>query len=114
MLPLRNPRLDQPTGRLPTAHVDARDAEQLRQLADQAGISMPEALRQILALYFRQPFLLSPKRMAHAGGDRLPQTKAPQHIVEGIDTLAKALGLTRGEVMRQIVRGTLKKHHALH
>lgn len=114
MLPLRNPRLDNPMGRLPTAHVDARDADLLRQHASQAGISMQEALRQVVALYFRQPFPLSTQRLARAGDDRLPQTKAPKHIVEGVEALTKALGLTRGEVLRQIVRGTLRKRHGRH
>lgn len=114
MLPLRNPRLDNPMGRLPTAHVGTRDAELLRQLADEHGISLQETLRQVLALYFRQPFPLSPKRLGQAGGDRLPQTKAPKHIVEGVEALTKALGLTRGEVLRQIVRGTLRKRHGRH
>ncbi|MBH1839209.1 hypothetical protein I5W21_06035 [Stenotrophomonas maltophilia] len=114
MLSLHNPRLANPMGRLPTANVGTRDAKRLRQLADEHGISLQEALRQVLALYFRQPFALSSKRLGQAGGDRLPQTKAPMHLVEGVETLAKALGLTRGEVLRQIVRGTLSTCHDHH
>lgn len=111
MLPLRNPRLDNPMGRLPTSHVHAHDAEQIRRLAQTHGISFNEAFRQILALYFRQPFPLSRKKMGDSKDDRLPQVRARRHVVEGIEVLANTLDLTRGEVMRQIVRGTLKKHH---
>lgn len=109
MLPLRNPRLDNPMGRLPTSFVNARDADEVRQLAEKHGIPFNEAVRQILALYFRQPFPLSSKRMGDSKTDRLPEMVAPRHIVEGIELLATTLGVTRGEVLRQIIRGSLRK-----
>ena len=109
MLPLRNPRLDNPMGRLPTSFVNAGDVDEIRRLAEKHGIPFNEAVRQMLALYFRQPFPLSNKRMGGDKTDRLPQMVAPRHIVEGIAVLAKALSLTRGEVLRQIIRGTLRK-----
>lgn len=114
MLPLRNPSVDNPQGFLPTARAHPRDAQLLRQLAEQHGISLQEALRQVLALYFRQPFLLSGHDLAHTGGDRLPQTRAPKHLIDGVAGLAEALKVSRSEVMRQIVRGTLKRHHGTH
>ena len=111
MLPLRNPRLDNPTGRLPTSYVNAHDADEIRRLAEKHEIPFNEAVRQILALYFRQPFPLSSKRMGDSKTGRLPEMVAPRHIVEGIEVLATTLGLTRGEVLRQIIRGTLRKRH---
>lgn len=109
MLPLRNPRLDNPMGRLPTSFVNAQDADEVRRLAEKHGISFNEAVRQMVALYFRQPFPLSNKRMGGDKKDRLPQMVAPSHVVEGIHALASSLGHTRGEVLRQIIRGTLRK-----
>lgn len=109
MLPLRNPRLDNPMGRLPTSFINAHDADEVRRLAEKHGIPFNEAVRQIVALYFRQPFPLSSKRMGESKTDRLPEMVAPRHIVEGIGGLASSLGHTRGEVLRQIIRGTLRK-----
>ena len=100
MIALRNPRLDNPMGRLPTAHASPRDIELIRGLALQHGMSFNEAYRQILALYLRQPFPLSSKRMGDSKTDRLPEMVAPRHIIEGIDVLASSLGHTRGEVLR--------------
>jgi len=114
MLALRNPRLDNPMGRLPTAHASPRDIELIRALALQHGMSFNEAYRQILAHYLRQPFPLSSKRMGDSKTDRLPEMVAPRHIVEGIDVLASSLGHTRGEVLRQIIRGSLRKRHDRH
>lgn len=114
MLSLRNPRLDNPMGRLPTSFVNAHDADEIRRLAGKHGIPFNEAVRQILSLYFIQPFPLSSKRMGDSKTDRLPQMVARRHIVEGIEVLATTLGLTRGEVLRQIIRGTLRKHHGRH
>ena len=111
MLPLRNPRLDNPTGRLPTSYVNAHDADEVRRLAEKHEIPFNEAVRQILALYFRQPFPLSSTRMGDSKTDRLPQMVAPRYVTEGVDVLATTLGLTRGEVLRQIIRGTLRKRH---
>ena len=109
MLSLRNPRLENPMGRLPTSYVNARDADEVRRLAEKHGIPFNEAVRQIVALYFRQPFPLSSKRMGDSKTDRLPEMVAPRHLVEGIGVLASSLGHTRGEVLRQIIRGTLRK-----
>ena len=109
MLSLRNPRLDNPMGRLPTSFINAHDADKVRQLAMKHGIPFNEAVRQILALYLRQPFPLSSKRMGDSKTDRLPEMVAPRHVVEGIHALASSLGHTRGEVLRQIIRGTLRK-----
>lgn len=109
MIAIRNPRLDNPMGRLPTAHASPRDIELIRGLALQHGMSFNEAYRQILALYLRQPFPLSSKRMGDSKTDRLPEMVAPRHVVEGIGVLASSMGHTRGEVLRQIIRGTLRK-----
>lgn len=109
MIAIRNPRLDNPMGRLPTAHASPRDIELIRGLALQHGMSFNEAYRQILALYLRQPFPLSSKRMGDSKTDRLPEMVAPRHVVEGIGVLALSMGHTRGEVLRQIIRGTLRK-----
>ena len=114
MLPLRNPRLDNPMGRLPTSFINAHDADEVRRLAEKHGISFNEAVRQMVALYFRQPFPLSNKRMGGDKKDRLPQMVAPRHLVEGINVLASSLGHTRGEVLRQIIRGSLRKRHGRH
>jgi hypothetical protein len=114
MIAIRNPRLDNPMGRLPTAHASPRDIELIRGLALQHGMSFNEAYRQILALYLRQPFPLSSKRMGDSKTDRLPEMVAPRHIIEGIDVLASSLGHTRGEVLRQIIRGSLRKRHDRH
>lgn len=114
MLPLRNPRLDNPTGRLPTSYVNAHDADEVRRLAEKHEIPFNEAVRQILALYFRQPFPLSSKRMGDSKTDRLPEMVAPRHVVDGVEVLANTLGLTRGEVLRQIIRGTLRRRHGRH
>lgn len=111
MIAIRNPRLDNPMGRLPTAHASPRDIELIRGLALQHGMSFNEAYRQILALYLRQPFPLSTTKVAPASGAWLPQMTAPRHVVNGIDELAMSMGRSRGEVLRQIVRGTLKRHH---
>ena len=48
MLPLRNPRLDNPTGRLPTSFVNAGDADEIRRLAEKHDIPFNEAVRQII------------------------------------------------------------------
>lgn len=109
MIAIRNPRLDNPMGRLPTAHASPRDIELIRGLALQHGMSFNEAYRQILALYLRHPFPLSSKRMGDSKTDRLPEMVAPRHVVEGIGVLASSMGHTRGEVLRQIIRGTLRK-----
>lgn len=114
MLSLRNPCLDNPMGRLPTSFVNARDADEIRRLASHHGIPFNEAVRQILALYLRQPFPLSSKRMGDSKTDRLPEMVAPLHVVEGVSVLALSLGHTRGEMLRQIIRGTLRKHHGRH
>lgn len=111
---LRNPCLDNPMGRLPTSFVNACDADEIRRLASHHGIPFNEAVRQILALYLRQPFPLSSKRMGDSKTDRLPEMVAPLHVVEGVSVLALSLGHTRGEVLRQIIRGTLRKHHGRH
>jgi hypothetical protein len=47
--------------------------------------------------------------MGDSKTDRLPEMVAPRHVVEGIGVLASSLGHTRGEVLRQIIRGTLRK-----
>lgn len=104
MLPLRNPRLDNPVKRLPTTFIDAADAARLRELARANGIPFNEALRQVLALYFDQPFSLNTGRV------RLPQLNAPANIVRGVDALSEELGVPRGEVLRKIVGETLRKH----
>ena len=107
------PKRERELGTLPLVREDPEVVQRLADVADKAGVSSPEAIRQLLAAYVARPYDLEKLPVARRGlTSRLGPVKLDAAVLEGFKRHAEDAELSMGEAVRRVVRRFLDKQGA--
>ena len=97
------------SARLPKFRESEAVYKALNKQATKAGVTLAEAIRQLLGAYLANPFKLSPEALTEGPRDRhwAPVSAEPA-FVQAITNAAQKSGVSVGEAIRQIVRNHLR------
>lgn len=104
------PKSERELGTLPLVREAPDLVQRLADTAAKAGVSSPEAIRQLLAAYVARPYDLEKLPVARRGlTSRLGPVKLDAAVLEGFQRHAEDAELSMGEAVRRVVRRFLDK-----
>ena len=107
------PKSERELGTLPVVREDPDVVQRLGETADKAGVSSPEAIRQLLAAYVARPYDLEKLPIARRGlTSRLGPVKLDAGVLKAFQAHAEDAELSMGEAVRRVVRRFLAKQGA--
>ena len=92
----------------PVAREEIAVVEKLQFVANTNGLTLSEALSQLLVGYFEQPFTLNKRTDTENKSGVYPPLQLDAHVVEFVRQNALAQKISQAEALRQIVRKFLK------